>query len=1446
MGLGALSSRRSTVSLLIAAVMSLLEVSATVAAPVGPSVVTGSATVEGIGTSKVTIRQATQQAVIHWREFNIAPNEVAHFIQPNSAAIALNRIFDANPSQILGSLQANGHVILLNPNGVMFGPKAQVNVGSITASSLHLSTENFLAGRYHFEGLPTNGAVKNAGSIEANAGGVYLLAPNVENNGIIKAPNGQIMLAAGSTVYLSNRPDGLGLLAEVKAPAGHATNLKDLIADGGTVTLAGRVVNQEGLIQANSVRERKGKIELFASDTLHIKAGSKTLAKGGEEGVSHAGDVVVVADTSKGTTTFEKGATIDVSGGTRGGNAGFVELSGKNVITGGLVSGSALSGYRHGRVLIDPTEISSNTLASSFQGINDIELTSTSSDGELLITANFDLMQNLWLLPPGEGGTLKFTASNTIRFDRARITSDVEFLEGAPGTPWNIEVKSMNGDILLTGSTIQTSLGGKITLSAGLDIRLTNSSLLKAAEGGDMTVTAGRNLFIPFSITGSQNLQQGIVSGVWLEGTGNLTMTAVTGDYKGSAPGTAASSPGFIIDHGKATVTAGGQVGSGDGYLNVTVGSGVRQGSTGLDRIAPASEVDVTAGADLYLGLVQDKGLVEGALRSFTGDPATSVTLTSRAGDIHLKPSIGSNTGFDAFRGYYPPTFSATAESGSILVESPLTFWPSTTGSISLLAKKNISGEAFVEFEVEDPNFIPPVVLPRFPGDVPPPVVPPRVTIRQKVPTNVRLLNADPATLVGPTFNDEAALLAKVNAVAPSLPDHLPGNVSLKAIDGNISGFNLNMFSPAFLRKVTLEAGGDMSEIIGKFSVPDLGKDAGGQDIVPVTISAGGNLSLKKTAQTPSSGLEFIGPGRADIRVRGDLNLGDSLGIRHRLTDLPSDQSDSRGLIDISLGGNLVMTQSRIATSNGAGIAIHGFGTDPLVGADGHALADIDGTPLLAEGRLVDVDGRQELHAAVTFTLAEGVPPSGGLQVQGSTAPLPALDNQTRTIVAIEEAVQVKGAPLILTGSEPVLSSGQVTVGGKVPLFQGKPLLPLLTRRGGKPILLDGKVVMTAGDQVVLVPADLVVVQKPTGGSIDIGTNQQLNSTDSPLPLGIVTLRGGDIDIRAKGDVNVNLSRVGTFGSPSTPKGGDIRIASTQGSINAGSGSKKELTTFTIIEDVRDANGNPVKDANGNPIQTSVEVQVPGSGIFTFHASDPRFPLNFPEFETAEIAAARAEFAKLNFFGRDTTQVRARLDQLVKDREPIFEQLFEDFINQNPDKGGLPLQLGDITLLTKPTGKDIIVPPAGIRGKRINLQSGRNLTLQGGSIEGQSSFDVEGEVEGSLTAFVGAFSGAAGTTGSVSGGASASGAGSLGGGLTGATGGVTAATSSTASTASTTTNTVQQVTDSASAGAAQQAVAKAKTSSDKAGTGKTTSAKKSIRLKSGVTIQVDVKERKGL
>jgi hypothetical protein len=276
------------------------------------------------------------------------------------------------------------------------------------------------------------------------------------------------------------------------------------------------------------------------------------------------------------------------------------------------------------------------------------------------------------------------------------------------------------------------------------------------------------------------------------------------------------------------------------------------------------------------------------------------------------------------------------------------------------------------------------------------------------------------------------------------------------------------------------------------------------------------------------------------------------------------------------------------------------------------------------------------------------------------------------------------------------------------------------------------------------------------------------------------------------------------------------------GNINAGSGGADEVTSFTFEE----------------PGVPPFSAEVPGSGIFSFHDRDqPRGQkLVFPRFDDPEINAVRAEITKQGFFGRDTTALRAKEKQLLAEREPAFTREFETFI---ADK-----RLGNITLFAKQ--RDIVVPEAGIRGRRILLLAPNGkLDLRGGVIAGLTSFSA-GSVQGSVSSsFSGSVSGAS-SSGSVTG-ASSVGGGTLGG-ITGATGTVAAASSS--STAAATSNaaqataTVQEVAaDATGQGAEARGRQVASKSDDKDKKGRTVA--QSIKMKHGVIIQVDVKPRTG-
>jgi filamentous hemagglutinin family protein len=111
----------------------------------------GAAGIATVGNT-TTINQSSQRVAIDWTSLSTRANEALVFNQPNAQAIALNRITGSSPSELLGSLTANGQVFILNPNGVLFGAGSQVNVGGLVASTLSMSNADFMAGNHVFTG----------------------------------------------------------------------------------------------------------------------------------------------------------------------------------------------------------------------------------------------------------------------------------------------------------------------------------------------------------------------------------------------------------------------------------------------------------------------------------------------------------------------------------------------------------------------------------------------------------------------------------------------------------------------------------------------------------------------------------------------------------------------------------------------------------------------------------------------------------------------------------------------------------------------------------------------------------------------------------------------------------------------------------------------------------------------------------------------------------------------------------------------------------------------------------------------------------------------------------------------------------------------------------------------------------------------------------------------
>lgn len=325
--------------------------------PLNPVVVSGTASFAASGSALTVTNSAN--AIINWQGFSIGSGEVTRFVQPSAASAVLNRVTGQDPSQILGQLQSNGKVFLINPNGILFGKDARIDVAGLIASTLNLADEDFLAGRYRFAGDGLTGIV-NLGTISTPTGGnVYLVGGSVRNEGIVSSPKGEIILAAGQNVRLVDTATP-NVQVEIAAPAGEAVNLGALLAGGGNIDIHAATVNQRGIINADALaRDERGRIRLIASGTMTLGAGSVTSAAnhhGGDGGsVEIAARVAMLdgevhANGSAGGSVRVTAENLQQSSATTvdgtGGDGGRIELAADRVVqtSSALLSANGIEG----------------------------------------------------------------------------------------------------------------------------------------------------------------------------------------------------------------------------------------------------------------------------------------------------------------------------------------------------------------------------------------------------------------------------------------------------------------------------------------------------------------------------------------------------------------------------------------------------------------------------------------------------------------------------------------------------------------------------------------------------------------------------------------------------------------------------------------------------------------------------------------------------------------------------------------------------------------------------------------------------------------------------------------------------------------------------------------------------------------------------------------------
>ena len=321
----------------------------------------------------MTVNQDSKRLAIDWAGFDIANDERVTFRQPDRDSVALNRVVGDAASVIDGALSGNGHVYVINPNGVLFGKNASVDVGSLVASTARISDRdmtNFAGADGITMAIPEDSSAKviNAGTIRAEGGLVVLHAAEVENSGTITNPAGTTALAAARNLSLSADTAGKinfnvdGALAKAKA-----LNSGMLKADGGYLVMTARsagdvmstVVNNTGTMEAKTLRQNeKGEIFLDGGDNGIVELSGTIDASGMEAGQSAGSIKAIGAEThvKDGANLLAKG---NVDGGLIETSGDYLEISDKANIDAAGETGKA------GEWLLDPTNVVINDTGSS-------------------------------------------------------------------------------------------------------------------------------------------------------------------------------------------------------------------------------------------------------------------------------------------------------------------------------------------------------------------------------------------------------------------------------------------------------------------------------------------------------------------------------------------------------------------------------------------------------------------------------------------------------------------------------------------------------------------------------------------------------------------------------------------------------------------------------------------------------------------------------------------------------------------------------------------------------------------------------------------------------------------------------------------------------------------------------------------------------------------------
>jgi filamentous hemagglutinin family protein len=701
----------------------LLPFSAFADSNVVAGVVAGDLAIKDISATHTQYTHTANVNIVNFYKFGVLEGHQLDVVMPD-AGRALYRVLGNSASEIMGKLNSNGSLFLINQNGILFGPNSQVNVGNIVASTLNISNDDFLSGRYHFSGGDISGSVINKGAIKAqDEGYIVMLGKSVENAGKLVANNGSVVLAAAKEAVLDFYGNGL-VRANLTAQAveGIVKNSGLIQANGGLVQLAtnarSAAINITGIVEANQLVEREGVIRLEGGDNSKVQVSGQLLATGEN---TTGGTIAVTGEQ----VALLKGAVLDASG-DKGGGTVLVggDYQGKNdnvynarttyVDQGVTIKADAIKEGNGGKVIVWANDLTRYYGAISAQAAalrgnggfvevsgkqnldfhGKVNVSAANGVGGILLLDPQNIFLNNSPQPaptnnPNGTPDIAF-ADNALGDTTVQISDVIGFSELYLQATNNINVDSA---LTMTGGSVRfvadnnininaaltTTIGGNINLTAGNDV---NVNAQVSAGTGNINLDAGNNVNVASEVKaslGNVTLVADNNVNVGSAVTANIGRVTIKADDDNSGAGNIAQSAditgtrgvvltGATLTHTAGNISSNGILGRPGGGVTINI-AGVAtlgtanitaQGGPALPSGMNGGDVNITAGSLDMTGSIDTSG---SAAVSGAGGAGGNVTILATAGDAKVG-NITTGAGSAAFLS------TVSASSGEVSVTS--------------------------------------------------------------------------------------------------------------------------------------------------------------------------------------------------------------------------------------------------------------------------------------------------------------------------------------------------------------------------------------------------------------------------------------------------------------------------------------------------------------------------------------------------------------------------------------------------------------------------------------------------------------------------------------------------------------------------------------------------------------------------------------------------------